>query len=280
MDVALRAWADPRLEAVEGFLGGLFAGAEPEMFQAAVRYPLETGGKRIRPLLAIAAGEAVGGALDERLVRVAAAFELVHTYSLVHDDLPCMDDDDLRRGRPTVHKVFGDAAAVLVGDGLLTEAFAVLAAIGGDLAARLVGELARAAGHGGMIGGQADDIGMGGFVTDEAALRRLHARKTGALIRGAVRGGAIVGDAGPDDLVALTTYGEAVGLAFQLRDDLLDADQDTDEDGPPSFVRLVGPDATRRACEAAVSEAERAVAGLERPEALVMLARFAGGRTV
>jgi geranylgeranyl pyrophosphate synthase len=182
-----------------------------------------------------------------------------------------MDDDDLRRGVPTVHKAFGEGPAVLVGDALLTEAF-LLAAETGDAA--LVRELAFAAGHAGMIGGQADDIGMGGPVDDLERLFDLHRRKTGALIRGAVRAGAIAAGASEGALSDLTAYGEAVGLAFQLADDALDAETDAVSEGPPSFVRVIGRDATLERARALADEATLRVRRFERREPLEALARF------
>ena len=271
MERALAAWSETRIARVEALARSRFAETTPVQLKEAILYPLRSGGKRVRPLLAIAAGEAIAASEPAALLPIAVAFELVHTYSLVHDDLPCMDDDDLRRGVPTVHKAFGEGPAVLVGDALLSEAF-LLAAETGDAA--LVRELAQAAGHAGMIGGQADDIGMGGPVEDLDRLLDLHRRKTGALIRGAVRAGAVAAGASADELETLTAYGEAVGLAFQLADDALDAESDAVADGPPSFVRLLGRDATVARARALASEAIERVRQFERREPLEALARF------
>ncbi|MDP2312131.1 MAG: polyprenyl synthetase family protein [Pseudomonadota bacterium] len=279
MNIALATWATPRLAAFEAALFHTFPHAEPATLREACLYPLQTGGKRVRPLLTLAACEAVGG--DWRVaVPAAVAIELLHTYSLVHDDLPCMDDDDERRGRPTVHVKYGENVAVLVGDALLTEAFATLASAGYPpaLATRLVGELARAGGAGGMIAGQAIDIGMDGPVGALDPLVRLHRLKTGALIRCAVRMGGLCG--GAVDLDALDAYGDAVGLAFQVHDDVLDADQDADADGPPSFVKLLGVDATRATAQAHAERAGTALAGLAGADALRMLARFTVERSI
>lgn len=275
----LRTWAAPRLEAFEAALMGTFPDAVPATLREACLYPLQTGGKRVRPLLTLAACEAVGG--DWRTALPAAvAVELLHTYSLVHDDLPCMDDDDLRRGRPTVHVRYGENVAVLVGDALLTESFVVLAGAGyaPALTTRLVAELARAGGAGGMIAGQAFDIGMDGPVNELDPLLRLHRLKTGALIRCAVRLGGLCG--GATDLRALDAYGDAVGLAFQVHDDVLDADQDDKADGPPSFVKLLGVDATRRAASAHADRATSAIVGLAQADALRVLARFTVERSI
>jgi geranylgeranyl pyrophosphate synthase len=279
VNTELAAWAAPRLRAFESALDATFPDAVPASFREACRYPLQTGGKRIRPLLCLAAAEAVGGDW-QAAVPAAVALELLHTYSLVHDDLPCMDDDDERRGRPAVHVRFGENVAVLVGDALLTESFGVLTR--GEyppgLAVRLVAELARAGGAAGMIAGQAWDIGMDGPIRDLDALVRLHRGKTGALIRAAVRMGALVG--GAVDLGALDAYGGAVGLAFQVQDDVLDADQDDDPAGPPSFVKLLGIEGTRAAARAHAEEAIAAVQALPGADALRALARFTVERAI
>lgn len=201
----------------------------------AMRYSLLAGGKRLRPILAIAACEAVGGAPQDAM-GLACALEMIHTYSLIHDDLPCMDDDDLRRGRPTNHKVYGEAMATLAGDALLTDAFAVLARSGSHHAEagvvlEVVAELSEAAGSPGMVIGQALDILSEGKATELATLEYLHARKTGALFLAAVRGGAMLGGAGSGQIDALTRYGRAVGLAFQVVDDILDVESSTEQMG-------------------------------------------------
>lgn len=278
----LRAWAAPRRDTVDRFLATRFADAWPERFQQACRYPLRTGGKRIRPLLTLAAGEAVTGARTpaDALVAVGAAVELLHTYSLVHDDLPAMDDDDERRGQPTVHVAFDEATAVLVGDALLTDAFAVLAEAPLDAAVRvaLVTTLASAAGHPGMIGGQAADIGLGGPIRDLDGLLQVHRGKTGALIRAAVVMGGLSSDASRAQVDTLAAYGDAVGLAFQLADDVLDEDQDAGADGPPSYVRLLGVDETRRRALELADQAIALARSLPAPQALVALARFSVDR--
>ncbi len=279
MSPALRSWCDERLPAVEAALSASLAGVVPPRLREACEYPVQTGGKRIRPLLALAAAEAVGG--DWRAaIPAATAVELVHTYSLVHDDLPCMDDDVARRGRPTVHVQYGENVAVLVGDALLTEAFQVLAAapLPSRHVVRLVAELATGAGSTGMIAGQAYDIGMDGPVCAMGPLLRLHRSKTGALIRASVRMGAL--SVGATDLAALDAYADAVGLAFQVQDDVLDADQDADEAGPPSFVKLLGLDATRAAAQAHADRAFAALGDLPGAMALRELARFTVERTV
>ncbi len=259
--MSLDDWAASRRGLLEERLFALFADAWPRAFSPMAQHPLRTGGKRMRPLMTLAAYEAVASNPSDLgpALPAAMAIELVHTYSLVHDDLPCMDDDDERRGQPTTHVVHGEAMALLVGDALLTQAFEVLAQHG-DI--RLVQELASAAGYRGMIGGQVADLGGAGEIADVETLQRLHACKTGQLFRCAVRMGALAGGADPDQLAQLTAFAEAFGLAFQLADDVLDEEQDAGEDGPPSYVKLLGVAETQRRAEAITETALQALAGL------------------
>jgi geranylgeranyl diphosphate synthase, type II len=204
-------------------------------------YSLLAPGKRLRPALVILACEAVGGTMDHALP-AAAAVEMVHTYSLIHDDLPAMDDDDLRRGRPTCHKQFGEALAILAGDALLTLAFQVLAGpYPGEIAALCCRELARGAGAAGMVGGQVEDLAWehhpSGAVAD---LERIHARKTGALFRACLRIGAIIAEANPTVIHSMDAYGREFGQAFQITDDLLDVNGSAADAG-----KAVGKDAGR-----------------------------------
>ena len=202
----------------------------PVTIHQAMRYSLFAGGKRIRPVLCIAACEAVAGQV-EGIESVAATLEMIHTYSLIHDDLPALDNDDLRRGRPTNHKVYGDAMAILAGDALLTLAFEVLGKLPVDpaIAIQLVAELATASGTaGGMIGGQVEDIQGEGQPPTAELLDRIHRAKTGALLKASVRMGAIYGGATVPELKALTQYGEHIGLAFQIVDDVLDVVESSD----------------------------------------------------
>ncbi|MEK6744971.1 MAG: polyprenyl synthetase family protein [Nitrospirota bacterium] len=198
----------------------------PKVFEA-MRYSLFAGGKRVRPILAIASAEALG-AKTAGLLPIAGALELIHTYSLIHDDLPAMDDDDLRRGRPTCHKVYGEAMAILAGDGLLNRAFEVLSdqrRLKMVTAMRLISitrEISLASGVFGMVGGQVVDMESEGKDIDLPTLEYIHTHKTGALIRASVRTGAIYAKASEKRLKALTRYGERVGLAFQIADDILD----------------------------------------------------------
>ncbi|ESW81774.1 polyprenyl synthetase family protein [Mesorhizobium sp. M1148] len=208
--------------------------ARPERLMAAMRHGVLNGGKRLRPFLVMESA-ALFGADGEAAMRVAAALECVHCYSLIHDDLPAMDDDDLRRGQPTVHKAFDEATAILAGDALLTLAFDVLAdeatALPAERRAALVLALARAAGTGGMVGGQTLDLEAERNRPDEAGIVRLQAMKTGALIRYACEAGAIIAGAAPQDRDRLAEFGSAVGLAFQLADDLLDLTADASQMG-------------------------------------------------
>jgi geranylgeranyl diphosphate synthase type II len=207
---------------------------EPQTIHKAMRYSLFAGGKRIRPLLCIASAMAVDGNI-EGIENAAISLELIHTYSLIHDDLPALDNDDLRRGRPTNHKVFGDAMAILAGDSLLTLAFEVLAKLPGVSDRRkvlLISELATASGTvGGMIGGQVHDIEGEKQTPTAELLERIHRAKTGALLRASVRMGAIYACATPEQYQALSAYGEHTGLAFQIVDDVLDVEQSSEQLG-------------------------------------------------
>ncbi|HEX9788631.1 MAG TPA: farnesyl diphosphate synthase [Candidatus Binatia bacterium] len=204
-----------------------YPAASQTIFRA-MHYGVFSGGKRIRPILTLAAGE-LFGAPQDRLMPFACAIELIHAYSLIHDDLPALDDDDLRRGGPAAHKVFGEGMALLAGDGLLTEAFHLISdgertrGVKPELVLELIHELAHAAGVTGLVGGQALDLEAEGKEADLATVEVIHVRKTGALILAAIRIGARLGDAGAAELVRMTRYGEYLGLAFQIADDILDA---------------------------------------------------------
>jgi len=219
---------------VDSQLDKLFQPPRPELdlIYQAMRYSVINGGKRVRPLLVYAACEALGGQV-ERADAAACAVELIHAYSLVHDDLPAMDDDDLRRGQPTTHKAFDEASAILAGDGLQTLAFEVLAdaqrnPLEAEVRLSMISSLAKAAGPAGMVGGQAIDLGSVGQWLDQSALETMHRHKTGALIEASVRLGALAsGEADSLTLRALQEYAQAVGLAFQVQDDILDVESDT-----------------------------------------------------
>jgi farnesyl diphosphate synthase len=266
----------------------------PVELHRAMRYAVLGGGKRLRPLLVYATGNAFGVLLD-KLDAPAAAVEIIHAYSLVHDDLPAMDDDDLRRGRPTCHVVFGEAMAILAGDALQALAFEVLAhdaALDVDAKTRIdmLRVLATACGSHGMAGGQAFDLAAVGKTLSPAELERMHVHKTGALIRASVRLGALA--AGCEDstiLEALERYGRAVGLAFQIRDDLLDIEAGTGQLGKtagkdaaaskPTYPAILGIDASRAELSRLTNEALEAVAPLgASARSLAVLARFVAGR--
>lgn len=245
----------------------------PERLLAAMRHGSLNGGKRLRPLL-VAETAAAFGRRDEGVLLAAAALECVHCYSLVHDDLPAMDDDDLRRGQPTVHKAFDEATAILAGDALLTLAFDLIAApeVHADPSVRLQlsQELARASGVGGMAGGQMLDLAAEHRQLSEDEIRTLQAMKTGALLRYACRAGAILAGAAPDDVARMTRFGEIIGLAFQLADDLLDLEASPEvmgkatgkdaEAGKATLVSLYGPERTRAILKGLAAEAEQLVA--------------------
>ena len=266
----------------------------PVELHRAMRYAVLGGGKRLRPLLVYAAGEALGASLD-RLDAAAAAVEIIHAYSLVHDDLPAMDDDSLRRGRPTCHVVFGEAMAILAGDALQALAFEVLAhdaALGLDAPAHIdmLRALAVACGSHGMAGGQAFDLAAVGTKLTPAELERMHVHKTGALIRASIRLGALAaGCRDASTLDALERYGHAIGLAFQIRDDLLDIEAGTEQLGKtagkdvaaakPTYPSILGVDASREELATLTEEALVAIAPLgERATALHRLARFVADR--
>ena len=224
----IREYLERKREEVDHYMQSVIPSAEamPTTLHESMRYSLFAGGKRVRPILAIAAAEAVGNA-GQAVLPVASSLELIHTYSLIHDDLPAMDNDDFRRGKPTNHKVYGEAMAILAGDALLTMAFELClranAAHGLDAArqVRLIQELAAGSGNVGMVGGQVLDIQAENKDIDLATLQSIHKHKTGMLIRAAVRMGAITAGATPAQLDDMTVYAENIGLAFQIADDVL-----------------------------------------------------------
>ncbi|VVO31010.1 (2E,6E)-farnesyl diphosphate synthase [Pseudomonas fluorescens] len=247
---------------VNAALESLFIAPGPELARLyeAMRYSVMNGGKRVRPLLAYAACEALGGKA-EHANGAACAVELIHAYSLVHDDLPAMDDDDLRRGQPTTHKKFDEACAILAGDGLQSLAFSALLdprlnTADAETRLQMVSALALAAGPAGMVGGQAIDLGSVGLKLDQHALEYMHRHKTGALIEASVKLGALAsGRAEKDQLKSLQAYAQAIGLAFQVQDDILDVESDTATLGKrqgadiardkPTYPALLGLDAAK-----------------------------------
>ena len=245
-------WVLDRQQDVERALERWVSDESPAGLGSVMRYAVLDGGKRLRPLLVMAAAEAVSGDSAAAL-RAAVAVELIHAYSLVHDDMPCMDNDVLRRGKPTVHVKYGEAQAMLAGDAMQALAFEVLtpdAGMAQQLMSTLVRLLARASGHDGMAGGQAIDLASVGRQLDEHSLRDMHRRKTGVLLQASVMMGAACGSADAAALAALSEYGAAVGLAFQVVDDVLDVTQDSEvlgktagkdiDQNKPTFVSLLG----------------------------------------
>jgi farnesyl diphosphate synthase len=248
-------WLSNHSERAETALDSLLDSAQttPHRLHEAMRYAAQGGGKRIRPLLVYAAGS-LGDAKAQALDAAAVAIECIHAYSLVHDDLPCMDDDDLRRGRPTVHKAYDEATALLVGDALQTRAFEILANAQCEVDVRLlmISALAVASGSRGMAGGQAIDLESVGKKLDLAGLKQMHAMKTGALLSCAVELGGIAAHLNPTQMAQLQKYSTALGLAFQIIDDVLDATADSQTLGKtagkdaaankPTYVTLMGLD--------------------------------------
>jgi farnesyl diphosphate synthase len=266
------SWSRSQLDTVESALSAWVPSAAPAGLGQAMRYGVLDGGKRLRPLLVMAAAHAVNGPCGAAL-RAACAVELIHAYSLVHDDMPCMDNDVLRRGKPTVHVQFGEAQAMLAGDAMQALAFEVLTPDQGvppALQARLCSLLARAAGHAGMAGGQAIDLASIGLALDEQALSDMHQRKTGALLQASVLMGAACGDTSPSAWQALGDYGDAIGLAFQVVDDILDVTQASETLGKtagkdihnnkPTYVTVLGLDAARRHAQELREKAQAALA--------------------
>jgi geranylgeranyl diphosphate synthase type II len=245
------------------------AAAPPRRLHEAMRYSVFAGGKRLRPSLVLLACEAAGGR-ERDAMPAAAAVEMIHTYSLIHDDLPAMDDDDFRRGRPSCHRAFGEATAILAGDALLTLAFETLSRCPADLVPRLVASIADAAGARGMVGGQQADLeGENGRATP-ALVRFIHRRKTAALLRASVVAGAICGRASPAELRAIERFGENLGLAFQVADDVLDATATTEQlgktagkdaaSGKATYPAVFGIDRSRREAAALARRAAAALA--------------------
>lgn len=264
----------------------------PQRLKESMMYSLMAGGKRLRPALALAAAEAAGGDPEDALP-VACALELIHTYSLIHDDLPAMDDDDFRRGRPTNHRVFGEAMAILAGDALLTHAFHLLAAlperrpgVSAETALRIVKEVSMYAGAPGMVGGQAADIlGEQGITTlDE--LEYIHQHKTSDLIAASLRAGALAAGASERQIEALTVYGRSIGMAFQIRDDILDVIGDAEklgkstnsdaEQNKATYPQLIGLAESGRKVDELTNEGKRAISTgiLPNPERLLALADY------
>jgi geranylgeranyl diphosphate synthase, type II len=260
----------------------------PEALREAIRYSLLMPGKRLRPMLVMLAAEACGGNVEHALP-AACAVEMIHTYSLIHDDLPSMDDDDTRRGRPTTHKKFGDAVAILAGDALLAQAFDVLArdTAPPEVAAACCATLARACGATALVGGQCDDVRIGLSAGSKELLDSIHNRKTGALFQASLRLGALVAGASQTQLAALERFGASLGLAFQITDDLLDYDEDSrassakrkGDRGKLTYPNLIGVEQSRRNVEALVTASLEALEIFgSSARSLAALARFVSDR--
>ncbi len=298
MAFSLESWMAQHLRQVETVLDDFLgqhappgsAWATPAELNHAMRYAVLDGGKRLRPLLVLAAYEAVSGrtasGADAAPMRAACAVELIHAYSLVHDDMPCMDNDVLRRGKPTVHVQFGQAGALLAGDALQTLAFEVLTPLDGSVdpavQARLCGILARASGRVGMAGGQAIDLSSVGQALSEDSLRHMHQLKTGALLQASVMMGAACAPATTAALQALEAFGQAIGLAFQVVDDVLDvtadsatlgktAGKDADND-KPTYVALMGLERSRAYAATLAEQAHAALQGSGLPDTAALAA--------
>jgi len=273
MSFDLSAYMAERARAVDQALDRFLPSeaAPPESLHKAMRYSVFAGGKRLRPVLVAAGAEAVGGTL-ETVMPAACAVEMIHTYSLIHDDLPAMDNDDFRRGVPTNHKVFGEAIAILAGDALLTLAFRLLGDSAGADARRLRDvfiEVADAAGSAGMVGGQVADIECEGKRADAVTVDYIHSHKTAALIRASIRSGALLAGATPPQLEALRVAGNALGLAFQIMDDILDITATSEELGKTAgkdqaqqkatYPAVHGLEPSRRRAQALVADAHAAL---------------------
>lgn len=276
-DFDLKQYLDARRLMVEEALEGALPqqdGPETRVVEA-MRYSLFAGGKRLRPILCLAASEAVGGDLKAAMP-AGCALEMIHTYSLIHDDLPAMDDDDLRRGKPTNHKVYGEAIAILAGDGLLTEAFVLLSDYNSLLperAVQVIGVIAEAASYRGMVGGQVVDILSQNKRADLETVQQMHSRKTAALIAAATESGALAGKGSEAQVAALARYGRAIGLAFQIADDILDIEGDTEllgkttgadeARGKVTYPAAVGLERSRQTANEMVNDALAALEGFD-----------------
>ena len=261
-------------------------GTESRVVEA-MRYSLFAGGKRLRPILCLAASEAVGGDIQSAMP-AGCALEMIHTYSLIHDDLPAMDDDDLRRGKPTNRKVFGEAIAILAGDGLLTEAFVLLSdyhSLLPERAVQVIGVIAKAASYRGMVGGQVVDMLSQNKPADLETVQQMHSRKTAALIAAAAESGALAGKGSEAQVAALARYGRAIGLAFQIADDILDIEGDTEllgkttgadeARGKVTYPAAVGLERSRQAANDMVTDALAALEGFDdKANPLRSLARY------
>jgi len=291
----MQVWTREQLQAVELALDEWVPADAPAALGEAMRYAVLDGGKRLRPLLVLASARACGGDrplpwMHDAAMRAACSIELIHAYSLVHDDMPCMDNDVLRRGKPTVHVTYGEAGALLAGDALQTLAFELLTPENSEMPAqvqaRLCGLLARGAGHAGMAGGQAIDLASVGEQLSLAQMRRMHRCKTGALLETSVLMGAVAAQADTMASQALLSYGQALGVAFQIVDDMLDVTSDTAvlgktagkdaDNNKPTYVSLLGLDGAQKEAALLAGQAQQALkdSGLADTQALQALAAW------
>lgn len=279
----IKQYLNNKKQQIDRFIEDYFSASliKPDLLKESMVYSLNAGGKRIRPVLCLTAYEACGGERDQDIIPFASALELIHTYSLIHDDLPSMDNDDLRRGKPTNHKVFGEAMAILAGDALLTEAFYLLSSyskkavsgISPDSILKIISDLSQAVGAYGMVGGQAQDILSEDTEPDEETLSFIHLKKTAALITVSVRVGGLLADCNADKLESLTKYGENIGLGFQIIDDILDIEGDSKTLGKTAgsdekkkkmtYPKLYGLDSSKKKAEKVLKDAVASLAAFD-----------------
>ncbi len=288
----LKNYLIQKKEAVDRALQLLFSRPPEHLSEIteAMKYSLLAGGKRLRPVLCIAGAEAVGGK-EEAVMPVACALELIHTFSLIHDDLPEMDNDDTRRGKPTNHKVFGEAVALLAGDGLLIEAFKIMASVNSaacispEKILSVMGLIARAAGYQGMVGGQVKDIKSEGVKVDLSTVEFIHKHKTGALITASVVSGAMLCDTDSSQILEITSYGNNIGLAFQVADDILDIEGDSNllgkkagadrQRNKTTYPSVIGLEESRKLQQELIESAVQALDGFDnRADPLRMIAQY------
>lgn len=271
----IKQYLNNKQQQIDRFIEYYFSASpiEPGLLKESMVYSLSAGGKRIRPVLCLTAYEACGGEKAQDIIPFASALELIHTYSLIHDDLPSMDNDDLRRGKPTNHKIFGEAMAILAGDALLTEAFYLLSSypkkavsrISSDSILKIISDLSQAVGAYGMVGGQAQDILSEDKEPDKETLSFIHLKKTAALITVSVRMGGLLADCNADKLENLTKYGENIGLGFQIIDDILDIEGDSkilgktagsdEKKKKMTYPKLYGLDSSKKKAEEVIRNA-------------------------
>ncbi|MEN2986530.1 MAG: polyprenyl synthetase family protein [Thermodesulfovibrionaceae bacterium] len=293
-DFDLKQYLKDKKSKIENFIKNYFqTPITPSILHESVLYSLTAGGKRIRPILCIASYEACNGTKD--ITPYAVALEFIHTYSLIHDDLPAMDNDDLRRGKPTNHKVFGEGIAILAGDGLLTEAFTILsnpdyADVNPNILLKVIYEISTSAGVRGMVAGQAYDLISEGKEPDEEIVKFIHLHKTAAMIKASVKTGAMLAEASEDRIKRLEIYGKAIGLAFQIVDDIMDIESTTEEMGKPrgsdlekckmTYPRVFGLEKSKQEAKELIKKALEAIEIFnQKADPLREIAKFIVSRT-